>query len=120
MPGLVHGLLDDGCYRKHRNRLAQRIKRASENVMQSLTRRSLEVFAEPTGGYYLYLKQPPGIDDIEYAKLAARERIFVAPGSIFSVDRRSESAGMRVNIARRGRRGCRRRLGYDPRISDHL
>jgi DNA-binding transcriptional MocR family regulator len=97
---LVHGLLEDGRYRKHLNRLTLRIARATENVVENLERRSLELFTTPTGGYYVYLKLPTGIDDIEYAKVAAREGLFIAPGSVFCVDRRSETAGMRVNVAR--------------------
>jgi DNA-binding transcriptional MocR family regulator len=97
---LVHGLLEDGRYRKHLNRLAGRIAKATENVVENLERRRLELFTAPTGGYYVYLKLPNGIDDIEYAKIAAREGLFIAPGSVFRVDRRSETAGMRVNVAR--------------------
>jgi hypothetical protein len=40
------------------------------------------------------------LDDIDYAKVAAREGLFLAPGSVFCVDRRSETAGLRVNVAR--------------------
>jgi DNA-binding transcriptional MocR family regulator len=97
---LVHGLLEDGRYRKHLNRLAHRIAKATDNVVENLERRRLELFTPPTGGYYVYLKLPTGIDDIEYAKVGAREGLFIAPGSVFCVDRRSETAGMRVNVAR--------------------
>jgi DNA-binding transcriptional MocR family regulator len=97
---LVHGLLDDGRYRKHLNRLASRIAKATDNVVENLERRGLELFTAPTGGYYVFLKLPNGIDDIEYAKIAARDGLFIAPGSVFCVDRRSETAGMRVNVAR--------------------
>jgi DNA-binding transcriptional MocR family regulator len=107
---LVHGLMEDGRYRKHLRRLSQRIEKAGENVMENFHRRGLEVFAEPTGGYYLYLKLPRGVDDIDYAKIAAREGVFIAPGSVFSVDRCSSSAGMRINIAR----------ADDPRFYDFL
>jgi DNA-binding transcriptional MocR family regulator len=107
---LVHGLLEDGGYRKHLNRLAHRIERATESVMQNFRRRGLEVFTQPTGGYYLYLKLPKGVDDIDYAKIAARDGLFIAPGSVFCVDRRNELAGMRVNIAR----------ADDPRFYDFL
>jgi DNA-binding transcriptional MocR family regulator len=97
---LVHGLLDDGRYRKHLARLASRIAKATHNVVENLERRGLELFTPPTGGYYVYLKLPNGIDDIDYAKVAAREGLFLAPGGVFCVDRRSETAGMRVNVAR--------------------
>jgi DNA-binding transcriptional MocR family regulator len=97
-------------YRKHLNRLAQRIDRATENIMQNLNRRKPEVFAQPTGGYYLYLKLPKDVDDVEYAKTAARDGLFIAPGGVFSLDRRSETSGMRVNVAR----------ADDPRFYDYL
>lgn len=97
---LVHGLVEDGRYRKHLNRLASRIAKATDSVVANLNRRRLEIFTPPTGGYYVYLKLPSGVDDIDYAKVGAREGLFIAPGSVFCVDRRSETAGMRVNVAR--------------------
>jgi DNA-binding transcriptional MocR family regulator len=97
---LVHGLIEDGRYRKHLDRLGRRIERATDSVMGNLSRRRFPVFAEPTGGYYLYLKLPAGVDDIEVAKVAARQGIFIAPGSVFRVDRSGDPGGMRVNVAR--------------------
>jgi DNA-binding transcriptional MocR family regulator len=68
---LVHGLPEDGRYRKHLYRLAGRIAKATDDVVKNLKRRRLELFTAPTGGYYVYLKLPNGVDDIEYAKIAA-------------------------------------------------
>jgi len=97
---LVHGRLEDGRYRKHLNRLATRIAKATDAVVENLARRRLELFTSPTGGYCVYLKLPNGIDDIGYARIAAREGLVIARGSVFCVDRRSETAAMRVNVAR--------------------
>ena len=97
---LVHGLIEDGRYRKHLVRLGQRIAKATDTVTANLGRRGLQTFAEPTGGYYLYLKLREEMDDIAFAKLGAKEGIFIAPGSVFSVDRRSAIPGARINVAR--------------------
>jgi DNA-binding transcriptional MocR family regulator len=73
-------------------------------------RRSLNlgigVFGAPRGGYHVWSELPSEIDEIELAKRAAEESIFLAPGSIFCPDRKTVVPAMRVNIA----------YGQDPRF----
>lgn len=97
---LVHGLIVEGHYRRHLKRLGRRIARATEAVQANLARCGLEVFAEPGGGYYLYLNLPPQLDDIALARAGAKEGIFIAPGSVFCVEREAGRHGTRINIAR--------------------
>ncbi len=97
---LVHGLLVEGHYRRHLKRLGRRISRATESVTSNLQRHGFEVFTEPAGGYYVYLNLPPHLDDIGLAKAGAKEGIFIAPGSVFCVDREAGRHGTRINIAR--------------------
>jgi aspartate/methionine/tyrosine aminotransferase len=60
-----------------------------------------ELFSESRGGYYVYLRLPDGVDDIEIARQGAKEGIFIAPGSVFCVDRENPSArGIRINVSR--------------------
>ena len=43
---------------------------------------------------------PMGVDDTQLAKDAGREGIFIAPGSVFNVEKEVGPAYIRVNIAR--------------------
>jgi DNA-binding transcriptional MocR family regulator len=97
---LVNGLLVEGHYRRHLKRLGRRIAGATDTVTANLQRHGFEVFTEPTGGYYVYLVLPPHVDDIALAKAGAQEGIFIAPGSVFCVDREAGRNGTRINIAR--------------------
>jgi DNA-binding transcriptional MocR family regulator len=97
---LVHGVIADGHYRRHLKRLGDRITQASNAVCSTLQKNGYKLFVEPTGGYYVYLQLPAGIDDIQLARDAAREGIFIAPGSLFSISKDRRVAGIRVNVAR--------------------
>jgi DNA-binding transcriptional MocR family regulator len=105
---LVHGIITNGHYRRHLKRLGDRITQATNTVCSQ--QRGYKLFAEPTGGYYIYLELPSKIDDIQLARNAAREGIFIAPGSLFSVSKDHRTAGIRVNVSR----------ASDPRFYDFL
>jgi len=98
---LIHRLLVEGHYDRHIKRLSQRIDAAATRVGQKLRHCGYEIFSQNGGGYYLYLMLPDHIDDIELARRAAGESIFVAPGSVFCLSRgNAEASGIRVNVAR--------------------
>lgn len=98
---VIHRLLVQGHYKRHLKRLSQRIDAAAGKVISTFTRNGWRLFSDNGGGYYLYLLLPPGLDDIELARLAAKHSIFIAPGSVFCLDKQNElAAGIRVNIAR--------------------
>lgn len=109
---LLHRLLAEGHYDRHLKRLARRVAAASERVLGRLEQARCRTFSADTGGgYYLYLMLPEGIDDIEIARLGAKEGIFIAPGSVFCLDKRNPVArGLRINVAR----------ADDPRFYDFL
>lgn len=97
---IVHTVLNDGHYRHHLKRLNLRIKQARLAALRMLRQLGLQPLIEDTDGYYLWVALPEGIDDIELTRKAARESIFLAPGSIFEVDgSRSERRFLRLNIA---------------------
>lgn len=107
---LVQDVISEGHYRRHLKRLAQRVTQATDAAVGLMRKNGLKLFSEPTGGYYIYLELPAEIDDIELAREAAREGIFIAPGSVFSPERQPGKSGMRVNIA----------WAHDPRFYDFL
>ena len=102
---LVHGLLAEGHYRRHLKRLGQRVRRATDAVAGHLARHGFRTLAPPGGGYYVYLLLPEGVDDIALARRAAAEGIFVAPGSVFAIDKKAAPAG-RCGSAERSLRRC--------------
>lgn len=98
---LIHRLLVEGHYDRHLKRLASRIDGAAIRVLQKLKLQGYDVFAGNGGGYYLYLLLPKQIDDIEFARRGARESIFIAPGSVFCLNKgNSLASGIRLNVAR--------------------
>ena len=98
---LLHRLLADGHYERHLKRLGQRTEAASSRVQASLLQAGHRIYSATNGGYYLYLLLPEGVDDMELAREGARESIFIAPGSLFCIDKNSPLArGIRINVAR--------------------
>jgi DNA-binding transcriptional MocR family regulator len=98
---LIHRLLVDGHYDRHLKRLVQRIDAAATRVTQKLKLCGYELFSQNGGGYYLYLMLPDHIDDIDLARRAAAESIFIAPGSVFCLSKgNAQASGIRVNVAR--------------------
>jgi DNA-binding transcriptional MocR family regulator len=79
-----------GGYERHLRRL-----RAALARQQAL---ALRVIAEhfppgtrvtrPEGGYFLWLELPPAVDALELHRLALAQRISLAPGQLYSTDRR--------------------------------
>ena len=97
----LHRLLVEGHYDRHLKRLAQRIETAASRTMESLKRLGCNVYSKTTDGYYLYMILPEGTDDIELARDGAKESIFIAPGSVFCLDKGNRLArGIRINVAR--------------------
>jgi DNA-binding transcriptional MocR family regulator len=108
---LLHRLLVDGHYDRHLKRLGQRIEAASDRVETKLRQAGHRIFVESGNGYYVYLLLPDGLDDIALAREGAKESIFIAPGSVFCIDKKSPLAkGIRINVAR----------AEDPRVYDFL
>jgi DNA-binding transcriptional MocR family regulator len=95
---LLHNVISEGHYKRHLSRLSRRIEEATETILPNLANAGTTLFCEPTGGYYVYANLPPHVEDIEIAKRGAREGIFIAPGSVFSPDRRSNNNFIRVNV----------------------
>lgn len=97
---IVHTVLNDGHYRHHLKRLNGRIKNAHLAAVRTLRKIGLRPWLEETDGYYMWVTLPDGVDDIELTRRAARESIFLAPGSVFEINRATEDQGhLRLNVA---------------------
>jgi len=98
---LIHRLLLEGHYDRHLKRLGQRTEAALAGVQENLLRAGQRIYSQSNGGYYLYLMLPEGIDDMEFARQGARQSIFIAPGSLFCLDKNNHLArGIRINVSR--------------------
>jgi DNA-binding transcriptional MocR family regulator len=95
---LLYSLISEGHYKRHLSRLSHRIEAATSEVIPSILATGAKLFCDPTGGYYVYVILPAGVQDIELAKAGVREGIFIAPGSVFSPDRQAIEVSIRVNI----------------------
>jgi DNA-binding transcriptional MocR family regulator len=95
---IVSNVISNGHYRRHIKRLKARIEKATIASMANLARIGLDSFAPPKNGYYLFPVLPSGFDDIALAKAAATKGIFIAPGSLFSIDKDIAPSGIRLNV----------------------
>lgn len=55
----------------------------------------------PKGGYFLWLELPPEVDALQLHRLALSQRISIAPGHLFSADRRFSHC-LRLNYGHPG------------------
>lgn len=108
---LLHGLVANGHYERHLKRLWQRIETASFCLQDRLRKEGWKTYTNMIGGYYQYLILPEGVSDIDLAREGAKESIFIAPGSVFCVDKENPLArGTRINVSR----------ANDPKFYDFL
>lgn len=96
---MVSDLMASGQYRHHLRRLRDRISRARARTLEKLEALGVPVFTMPDGGYYLWADFDPRLDDLDIARRASEQGIFIAPGSVFFPDRHPTRPGMRINIA---------------------
>jgi DNA-binding transcriptional MocR family regulator len=96
---VVHQLISSGQYRRHLNRLKARLDEVHEPAIKALRRAGVTVHPATPGGYYLWVELPEGLEELELARRAAAQGIFLAPGSVFHPDRHAACTAMRVNVA---------------------
>ena len=76
------------------------MREAQLDANRVLRQLGLKPQVEEGEGYYMWVKLPEGVDDIELTRRAGRESIFLAPGSVFQIDgSRDEGCFLRLNIA---------------------
>jgi DNA-binding transcriptional MocR family regulator len=95
---VIYQMLIDGHYRKHLARLWARLDEARHNVIRTFERISVELFAEPTDGLFVWVRFPRIGDSRALADRVAREGLVLAPGSTFS-PQHDRSPWMRFNVA---------------------
>ncbi|MGI4815102.1 MAG: PLP-dependent aminotransferase family protein [Janthinobacterium lividum] len=96
---LVYKVLTEGHYRRHVERLRQRLDTVREPTARLLQRLGLKLFCEPPAGMFLWADA--GVDTAALTVRAHEENFLLAPGSLFS-PHQSPSTWMRFNIANCG------------------
>lgn len=96
---VVHELISSGHYRRHLNRTKARLAEAHRPAVRSLVRTGVKVHPSDPGGYYLWVQLPDLVDELTLVRQAATAGIFLAPGSVFYPDRKSDYPALRVNVA---------------------
>lgn len=93
---LVYALLTDSEYRKHINKLRNKLQAKHDALRHSLPDYGLRYPDGVQGGFFLWLDT--GCDSAELALAAHRAGWLVAPGQLFS-PRQSPSTHIRANVA---------------------
>lgn len=93
---VVYRVLSEGHYRRHLQRLRDRLARVREPVVRTIERLGFRLFATPESGMFLWADA--GIDTNPVAQSMLEYGYLMAPGSLFLPDQRP-SSWMRFNIA---------------------
>ncbi|MEP7453872.1 PLP-dependent aminotransferase family protein [Phyllobacterium sp. SB3] len=108
---VVLEMIESGQYLKNLRRLRGWIEDGTKATGQALSDVGLDVKLPKVQGFYIWIPLPPSLDETAFCRRAAQNNIFIAPGSVFYVDRQiSVQPAMRVNVA----------YGADPRFCAFL
>lgn len=102
--GALHDVIESGRYRRHLRQLAVRIEAAAVQGRETVRRLGLELYGQPSGGFYLWCRLPDGCDVERLSRQAAAQSVLIAPGSVFRPDGRSDAPMTRLNVAYLGDR----------------
>ena len=82
--------LKEGGYDKHLRSLRATLERQRQVAMEGIHKHfpSAVRATQPEGGYFVWLELPETVDALELHRLALSQNISVAPGQMFSADRR--------------------------------
>ena len=98
LPGeqIVQRVLADGQYRKHLDRLRERVDRARHRCLRRLEALDCQVAMEPVAGMFTWVDC--GMDSEVLARHAAAEDLLLAPGVLFS-PRQDPSRMLRIPVS---------------------
>lgn len=96
----LYSLIANGQYLKHLRRLRPMVEQAALGALNNFSKLGFDVPYQSEGTYYMWLELPGYLDDIEVARRAAEESIFLAPGTLFYPEKKlSQRPALRVNVA---------------------
>jgi DNA-binding transcriptional MocR family regulator len=96
---VVFQMVSAGHYRRHVQKLKTRLQELHPWAVKSLRRAGATVRSSDTGGYYIWVELPKGINELALIQKAATAGIFLAPGSVFYPTRTAHPPALRINVA---------------------
>ena len=93
---IVHRILADGAYRKHVDRLRERVDKARSRCLRRLEALGCHAVHEPVAGTFAWVDC--GMDSEVLARHAAEHDLLLAPGVLFS-PRQASSRMLRVQVS---------------------
>jgi DNA-binding transcriptional MocR family regulator len=95
---VIYQILVEGRYRKHMEKVRNRLAVKSAQVIETLERAGLTIYTEPAGGMFVWASLGEGKQAAEMASLAARQNVMLAPGNLFR-PYQEPSSWLRFNVA---------------------
>jgi DNA-binding transcriptional MocR family regulator len=96
---IVFNMISSGHYLRHLRRLKLHVEQATEKAIKAVRGAGIHLPYSANGGYYLWGELGEGQDELALARRAAKESIFLAPGSIFRPEKSEAPAAIRINVA---------------------
>ncbi len=87
-------------YQRHLKRMSKRLLDGNKYVLNELSLLGLKPEYDLVNGFYFFVKLSDSINDIELARKAIKNDIFLAPGSLFYSDPSNAVSSLRINITR--------------------
>lgn len=97
---LIANIMQTGRYQKQCLRLSKRLTKERNASIEHLNTIGFELDPDLIEGLYGWLPLPSRGSDIEIAKAASEQGIFLAPGSLFRVEEHTGGPAMRINWSR--------------------
>lgn len=99
----ISDYLEGGGYERHLRQLRQSLATQQALALELIARHfpAGTRVTRPQGGYFLWLELPPEVDALALHRLALAQRISIAPGHLFSADRRFSHC-LRLNYGHPG------------------
>lgn len=94
---LLHTVLTDGSYRRHMDRVRDRLDQARARTIRRLRAVGIVPWIEPAAGLFVWGRLPDGVEAIDVTRRGLAENIVFAPGNAFSPTR-TAGAFLRFNV----------------------
>ena len=95
---MLHELISAGHYRRHIGRLRAKVQEACAQARAALETLNVKVHPSIPESYYLWIELPPHVSELEIARRAAEQGIFLAPGCVFYPNRKGAYQALRINV----------------------
>jgi len=117
----ISAYLQHGGYDRHLRQLREVLSKQRHRVLQSIAKHfpAGTKATQPEGGYFVWVELPKGVDALKLHSLALSHNISIAPGQLFSSDRRF-SHHVRLNFGHPGHDGVEGAMATLGRIAGAL